>query len=142
MSKPLTTILGAACLTALLLCLGCASLPSPEETAPTLATAVVLGGTRDQAFEIARDSLLAVGITPKKGSAAEGFVAGDHGITAWWWGERVGVYFRERQDGAIVIWVVARRRLSTNVSAPGWTAPVLAQIRSRVAASAGPAHPD
>ena len=100
---------------AVLLCLGCASLPSPEETSPSVANAVLLRGTIDQAFEIARDSLLAVGITPKKGSAEEGFVAGDHGITAWWWDERVGVYFRERQDGAIVIWVVARRRLSTNV---------------------------
>jgi hypothetical protein len=136
MARPLTAV------SAVLLCLGCASLPSPEETAPNLATAVVLWGTRDQAFEIARDSLLAVGITPKKGSAAEGFIAGDHGITAWWWDERVGVYFRERYDGAIVIWVVAKRKLSTNVSAPGWTAPVLAQIRSRVAASAAPTYSD
>lgn len=136
MARPWTAV------SAVLLCLGCASLPSPEETAPNLATAVLLRGTRDQAFEIARDSLLAVGITPKKGSAAEGFIAGDHGITAWWWDERVGVYFRERHDGAIVIWVVAKRRLSTNVSAPGWTAPVLAQIRSRVAASAAPTPSD
>lgn len=131
-----------AAVSTVLLCLGCASLPSPEETSPNLANAVVLRGTIDQAFEISRDSLLAVGITPKKGSAEEGFVAGDHGITAWWWDERVGVYFREYGDGAVVIWVVAKRRLSSNVSAPDWTAPVLAQIRSRAAVSAAPSHSD
>ena len=116
---------------------GCGTLPPPSKAMPNMASSVTFTGTKQEAFEIARDSLLALGISPTGGSPEEGFIAGSASPRALSWGERVGVYFRERDDGSILMWVVSKRNLATNITAQDWTGRVLFQIRNRVTARVG-----
>lgn len=108
---------------------GCSTLPPAQLSAPNRASSIVLNGSIADAFEVARDALLANGITPRSGSPELGYVKGDHGASAWSWGELVGVYFQKDGPGKVRLWPVSKPKLATNVTAPDWTGPLLLSLR-------------
>lgn len=112
---------------------GYASLLAPRPTLPDITAAVVLDAGRGAAFQVATETLLDHGFTPVAGTPEQGFVAGERGVSGWSWGERVGVYLSGRPSGPTFLRVVSRARLVTNLTAPDWTAPIMADLRARAA---------
>ena len=111
---------------------GCSTLPSPHIAQPETATLILFNGTMEEAFSIARNAFLANGITPKNGSPSLGFITGKHGMSAFSWGEIVAIYFKEKQKGEIMLWVVSKPKLSTNIMAPDWTNTLLASMQNQI----------
>ena len=117
---------------------GYASLLAPRPTVPDITTAVVLDAGRPVAFQVAMESLLDHGFTPVAGTPEQGFVAGERGVSGWSWGERVGVYLSGRAEGPTFLRVVSGARLVTNLTAPDWTARIMADLAARAADPGGP----
>ncbi len=92
---------------------GCSTLPPPHYAQPNPVSSVRFCGTTGQAFEIAHTALIANGISPRAGSPTLGYVSGEHGASAFSWGEIVAVYFREENPGDILLWVVNPASLAT-----------------------------
>ena len=115
-----------------LLLMGCSQLPPAHTSIPNPAQSILLNGSLADAFEVARDALLANGITPRSGSPELGYVKGDRGASAWSWGELVGVYFQEDEAGKVRLWPVSKPKLATNVVAPDWTVPLILSLRESV----------
>ncbi len=112
---------------------GCSTVKPLSMVEVDPAASVVFRGTPEAAFQIARKALISKGISPKSGSPQEGFVSGEHGPSAWSWGEIVTVYFKKRDDSTSVMWVKSQAKLSTNVTAIDWTGSILEAIERQIA---------
>lgn len=53
------------------------------------------------AFEAAKSALASANFIIKRGNSSEGFVIGEHGMTAYDWNVVAGVYFTESGDGQL-----------------------------------------
>lgn len=130
--QPVKPILSTALLIMAGLLAGCSTLPPLQSARPNPVSSLKFSGTVEQAFEIARSALLANGISPRAGSSALGYVSGEHGASAWSWGEIVAVYFKEDSPGNVLLWVVSKPKLATNVTATDWTGRLLAAIKMQI----------
>lgn len=119
-------------LAALFFVAGCSTFPPPQYAQPNPVSSVRFCGTTGQAFEIAHTALIANGISPRAGSSTLGYVSGEHGASAWSWGEIVTVYFKEENPGDILLWVVSKPKLAINVTATDWTGRLLAALQMEI----------
>jgi S1-C subfamily serine protease len=93
---------------------------------------VRFSGTVEQAFELSRNALLENGITPKAGSPELGYVTGEHGASAWSWGEIITIHFKEEKPNDILLWVVSKPKLATNVTATDWTGQLVTALQTQI----------
>ncbi|MEI8254125.1 MAG: hypothetical protein WCJ30_00465 [Deltaproteobacteria bacterium] len=56
------------------------------------------------------------------------YILAERGVTAWSWGEIVGIYLRPLDDRRTVVRVESRARLSTNITATDFTHSVMSAI--------------
>jgi hypothetical protein len=115
----------------IILVIGCSTLPPPHSIPPDCVT-FPFSGTINEAFEIARSSLMANGITPLGGSPELGFVSGERGASAFSWGELVAVYFEEQEKNTVIFWVVSKPKLATNITAPDHAGEIFVTISALV----------
>lgn len=116
----------------LLFLYGCSSIVSPQYAQPNPVSSVKFTGTIDRAFELSRNALIANGISPTAGSPELGYVSGERGPSLWSWGEIAAIYFKETKPGDILLWVVSKPKLVTNVTAPDWTGNLLAALQFQI----------
>ncbi len=107
-----------------------ASMPEPAVEKPNALSFV---GNRDEAVQIATSALEELGLDVMTIDPEAGFVGADNGINEKSWGERIGVYFREQDDGSMRMWVVSLRKGVTSQEAPDWTRSVIAALERRIA---------
>jgi S1-C subfamily serine protease len=116
----------------LLVLSGCTTVTPTQNAQPNPVSSVRFSGTVEQAFELARNALLETGITPKAGSPELGYVTGEHGLSAFSWGEIVAIYFKEEKPNDILLWVVSKPKLGSIIFAPDWTEKLVATLQAQI----------
>ena len=61
----------------------------------------------------------------------EFMIIAEKGITAWSWGEVVGVMIKKVEEDTSLVKVISKRKLSTNITAKDWTIDILSGISAR-----------
>ena len=105
----------------------------------------VRGIDRDTAFLAAKEGMASASFTIKKGSAADGYVLGSRGMTAYDWNVVSGVYFAPEDDG-FVFKVVAQGSRDVGFwgdhTASSWPQDIFRGIRSYIATESSITNPD
>jgi hypothetical protein len=98
---------------------GCYDLPLSDSTAPIPAASFRFSGTMTAACEIARNALIASGITPDRGSPDLGYVSGEHRASPQRWAEIVTIHFKDQGEGNVVVWPASTPIPGTSVTIGG-----------------------
>ena len=110
---------------------GCATVPQPREKDPSPCTTMHFYGTDQQAFEIAKQALGAIGVIPTGGSAEAGFAAGESQDGAHR-GQIIGVYFRPASRGGLLVWVSRQSKIRWNPFAKDARVPLVKELQVRI----------
>lgn len=81
----------------------------------------------DAVFQAAFTALVQVGLHVVETDPNRRYILAERGVTAWSYGENVGVYLAPQPAGTRVT-VTSKRKLVTNITAKDWTMPVHVQL--------------
>lgn len=62
----------------------------------------------------------------------QAMITGDKGVTAWSWGENVGVLIKKLDQTTALVKVISKPKLVTNVTAKNWTSDILSGISAQL----------
>ena len=116
----------------LLLISGCTTLQSMETPPASSGKAVIYDVSYEKAFELALHACEVLDFTVESQNKAEKYIVAKNGISAWSWGERIGIYFTEVNANQTEVRVVSKAKVKTNVFAPKWPNDIHQAMQARL----------
>ena len=111
---------------------GCSTLADVEKAKGT-GTAKVYNKPYDVVWQAVVETVKASGLTIESENKEKGTVLAHRSVTAWSWGENVGVFVEEAGVNAGTrVEVKNMRTLATNVTAKNWTQTLFASLDERL----------
>jgi len=116
----------------LLLISGCTTLQSMETPPASSGKAVIYDVSYEKAFELALHACEVLDFTVESQNKTGKYIVAKNGISAWSWGERIGIYFREVSPNQTEVRVVSKAKVKTNVFAPKWPNDIHQAMQTRL----------
>ncbi len=99
---------------------GCTTTQSMEKNTSGVKRAVIYDVPFEKAFELGLYACQILDFKIESQSKTEKYIVAKNGVSAWSWGERIGIYFKEINPNQTEVSVVSKAKLQTNVFAPKW----------------------
>lgn len=101
-------------------CSSCTTLGSMETSSPRGGNSQVYGISYKKAFDLVLYTCEVMDFKVESKNYEQKYIVAKNGLSAWSWGERIGVYLKEINPNQTEVRVVSKPKIKTNVLAPHW----------------------